>query len=168
MAHKSVQWVEDVGRAQHDSRRDAPFFLPDTDPGFSPTAPTAAYVKRVQDLAEQLYLPPMVKYAYLHLADPTREFRAQGWTWMGVDAVEARVSLYEQHGQPRIADLAFRYAGMGHVEVLTLDRITGGVFMRNDGGVNNWERTAGWRRALELRPTHTQDLTTLLGDLELA
>ena len=150
-AQKSVRWVDQVGAAQHDSR-DHPWFQGRADPDFCPTAPSGAYVERVQALAERVHLPPMVKFAYLHLADPTREFTAQGWTWMGVDAVEQRVELYEKHEQLHIADLAFRSAGMGYVEVLTLDRGTGQVMVRHDGGSNNWDRAANWQTALALQP----------------
>ena len=161
-ARKSVRWLDQVGAAQHDSR-DHPWFLGCTDPDFCPTAPSGAYVERVQALAERLHLPPLVKYAYLHLADPTREFTAQGWTWMGVDAVEQRVDLYEEREQLRIADLAFRSIGMGHVEVLTLDRATGEVMVRHDGGSNGWDRAANWQSALALQPEpeETQELAAL-------
>jgi hypothetical protein len=125
-------------------------------------------VTRVQALAERLYLPPLVKYAYLHLSDPTREFTAQGWTWMGVDAVEARLELYEEHGQVRIADLAFRSVGMGYVEVLTLDRRTGGVMVRHDGGSNGWDRAANWQAALALQPEKMQALEAFLTEHSVA
>lgn len=162
-APKSVRWVYQVGAAQHDSR-DHPWFLACSDPDFCPTAPSGAYVERVQALAERVHLPPMVKFAYLHLADPTREFTTQGWTWMGVDAVEQRVELYEKHRQLRIADLAFRSAGMGYAEVLTLDRVTGQVMVRHDGGNNDFERAANWQAALVLQPEpeKTQELRAFL------
>ena len=163
LAQQSVCCVDDVGAAAHDSR-EHPWFLSCADPDFCPTAPSGAYVSRIQALAERLHLPPAVKYAYLHVADPTREFTAQGWTWMGVDAVEQRVDLYEQHGQLRLADLAFRSVGMGHVEVLALDRSSGRVVVRHDGGSNDWERAAHWQAALALQPEQTLELEVALDD----
>lgn len=161
VAKRSVRWLDQVGAAEHDSTAH-PWFEACGDTTFCPAAPSCAYVNRVQALAERLNMPPLVKYAYLHIADPTREFAAQGWTFMGVDLVEKRVALYEEHGQLRIADLAFRSIGMGHVEVLTLDRRTGTVMARHDGGSNGWDRQAHWEAALALQPTDTQELEDFL------
>ena len=162
-AQKGVRLVDVVGAAAHDSR-EHPWFEGSADQDFQPIAPSGAYVERVQALAERLHLPQTVKFAYLHLADPTREFAAQGWTWMGVDAVEQRVELYEENGQQGIADLAFRSVGMGHVEVLTLDRSTGHVMVRPDGGSSGWDRRAHWEAALALRlqPAETQEFEACL------
>mgnify|MGYP005668326141 CR=1 FL=1 len=73
------------------------------------------------------------------------------------------VTRDRREGEARIADLAFRSIGMGHVEVLTLDRATGEVMVRHDGGSNGWDRAANWEAALALQPESTQELAAFLG-----
>ena len=52
-------------------------------------------------------------------------------------------------GQTRLVDLGFRYAGMGHVRVLTYDPLTDGVFEAWDGGANDWDRTLHHRERIQ-------------------
>ena len=68
------------------------------------------------------------------------EFTVSRWTFMAINQVEQRLAHYERSGQARLADLAIQYEGMGHFRVLAVDRKTGRLFQRVDGGANDYER----------------------------
>ena len=60
-----------------------------------------------------------------------------------------RHDLFVQDGQARCVDIAFRYAGMGHVRVLAYDPVSGHVFEQVDGGANGYDRVANRKTRIE-------------------
>ena len=55
-------------------------------------------------------------------------------------------------GQELVFDFAFRYMGMGHIEVLSCDLTNHLLFKRDDGGANGWEREAHYNELLNYKP----------------
>ena len=70
------------------------------------------------------------------------EFVARGWTFLSEDEIETRAAAFCEAGQLRCVDMAVRYAGMGHVHVLTYDLQSQMVFVQLDGGSNQYDRVA--------------------------
>ena len=81
--------------------------------------------------------------------DPDVEFVARGWTFLSESEIRERHDLFVQDGQARCVDIAFRYAGMGHVRVLAYDPVSEHVFEQVDGGANGYDRVANRRKRIE-------------------
>ena len=54
-------------------------------------------------------------------------------------------------------DIAIQYAGMGHIEVLTMDKDTKEFFVRSDGGSNDFEREDYFEKYKTMKPTESGD-----------
>lgn len=79
-------------------------------------------------------MPDELRVVYERYADDTEFATAGGWVFLS----EAEMARRRVH--PRVVDLGFTYAGMGHVTVLSYDPETRCVFMCIDGGANDWDR----------------------------
>ena len=55
------------------------------------------------------------------------------------------------NSQELVFDFAFKYAGMGHIEVLSCDLTNHLLFKRMDGGSNGWEREANYNELLNYK-----------------
>ena len=65
------------------------------------------------------------------------------------EIVERHVKFHDD----ALYDLAVRYAGMGHVDVLVLHARTGNVFVDTDGGANAFERRDCLERRRQTDPS---------------
>ena len=147
---QAVRWLEDaaVGRVGHSSANSA-FGLNAIDPLWG-RAPSRAIEHRIRRLAKRARWPPLVEAVYMAVGSAEREFIKDEWTFMAVDRIEERLALYALHGQARVCDLAVQYQGMGHFNVLCVDRHTGRMFVREDGGSNGWDVDRNWQFAKNL------------------
>lgn len=59
------------------------------------------------------------------------------WTYMSLDEINARMKQKSGHA---FCDIAYRYAGMGHIECLAIDKNMGHFFLHHQGGSNDWDR----------------------------
>ena len=71
------------------------------------------------------------------------------------DEIEARRLQMVANGQTRMVDFAMRYAGLGHVIVLSYDPEGDKVFARLDGGSNTYDRVINLERAIAMDPSRT-------------
>ena len=143
----AIDWLRDatIGQEDHDSCTQ-PFFMGSHDKTFDPSqiVEDSAYTQRVHRLADRVQLPSLLRYVYVLLGSPTREFTHKGWTWLSLDKVEKHLEALGTEGQNKVCDVAIQYIGMGHIYVLSIDTETGNAFRRNDGGGNGYERTDHW------------------------
>ncbi len=86
---------------------------------------------------EEHNFPMKLKMFWLILGNPDDEIKTQGFTFMSLNQIVKDKNNYDS-----FLDLAIQYAGMGHVIVLSIDKTTGKLFIRRDGGSNGFERQA--------------------------
>jgi hypothetical protein len=86
---------------------------------------------------EEHNFPMKLKLFWLILGNPDDEIKTNGFTFMNLNQIEKDKINYKW-----FLDLGFQYYGMGHVIVLSLDKTTGKLFIRRDGGSNGFEREA--------------------------
>lgn len=72
------------------------------------------------------------------------------WTFLCEEEIAKRHEAMTTEGQPRLVDLAVRYAGMGHVDTCAYDPVTDTVFHTLDGGSNGWDREANHQSKVTL------------------
>ena len=94
-----------------------------------------------------------IQRMYKIIGDPDKEVYIGYWTIMSLNQVLDRFKNLKDKKQERVFDIALRYAGMGHVDILSCDLQTHKLFMRHDGGANGWERQANRESLLTLDPT---------------
>ena len=56
---------------------------------------------------------------------------------------------YCDANQRNVFNIAYRYEGMGWVEVLSCDLESHLLFLRKDGGSNGWDREANFKDVIE-------------------
>lgn len=98
-------------------------------------------------LAEPWLLPETLRRVYAKYP-PHVELRdaAARWHFLSETEIVERAAARRRDGQHRMVDLAVRYAGMGHVQVLAYDPIGERVFVDADGESDGFERLANLRR----------------------
>ena len=77
---------------------------------------------------------------YKIIGHKSREVYFHRWTIMSVDETLQRYKKYCREGQKDVFDIAYRYMGMGHIEVLSCDLSTHRLYTRADGGSNGYDR----------------------------
>jgi hypothetical protein len=77
---------------------------------------------------------------YSILAEPDREVYFRIWTLLSFNSALERYEMLRDAGQTFVFDVAFTYAGMGHVLVVSCDLGTHQFFCRMDGGSNGFDR----------------------------
>ena len=57
----------------------------------------------------------------------------------------------EASAQEKVFDIAFQYAGMGHIVVLSCDLDNHLLFKRRDGGSNDYDREVNYKNLLNYK-----------------
>ena len=90
-----------------------------------------------------------IKLIYYLLGNPDKEIYLAEWTIMSVNKA---LKVYEdkcKYEQINIFDIAFRYIGMGHIEILSCDLKTHLLFYRRDGGSNVYDRELNFKEVIQ-------------------
>lgn len=111
------------------------------------------HFKAVNEVFQDINVPKHLIFLYYWLESVSREFNYANMTWMSIDSIRERIAAYKDGGQDRIIDLAYQYAGMGWIDVLSLDRKSGKFFFRIDGGSNGYDRKFNWETACNIDPS---------------
>ena len=77
------------------------------------------------------------------------EFSVFDWTFLSETEIIKRHEQFVEEGQNRCVDVAFRYAGMGHVCVLVYDPVSQHIFEQIDGGANGYDRVSNRKKRVE-------------------
>ena len=90
-----------------------------------------------------------IQLIYYMLGNDKKEIYLAEWTMM---SLQTCLNYYESKcndGQKDVFDFAFRYLGMGHIEVLSCDLKTHLLFTRYDGGANGYERDDNYQSVIK-------------------
>ena len=80
-----------------------------------------------------------IKILY-NMIDSDRETYLGEWTIMSLKQSLKIYKDYCSEGQKNVFDIAYRYRGMGHIEVLSCNLYNHLLFYRPDGGSNGYDR----------------------------
>ena len=86
---------------------------------------------------------------YNILGNSKKEIYLNDWTIFSLENAIEYYNEYCKHGQTKIFNVAYRYAGMGHIEVLSCDLDSHLLFYRMDGGSNGWDREANFKSVIK-------------------
>jgi len=89
-----------------------------------------------------------IKIMYELIGNPDSEVYIGEWTIMSLNKVLENYKQYCEDGQNNVFDIAFKYAGMGHIVVLSCDLSTHLLFKRPDGGSNGYDREANYKAVI--------------------
>ena len=93
-------------------------------------------------------MPRELEYIYSKY-DNDVEFLVFDWTFLSEYEINKRHEQFVKEGQTRCVDIAYRYAGMGHVSVLAYDPVSQCVFEQYDGGANGYDRISNRKKRVE-------------------
>ena len=125
----------------------APFFNPDIDDNATVDRMSMSTKDNsvITEIANKLRLPPALTRIYELLDSDEREFTYHNFTFFTINEMKRRQDIFEKHiMQSAICDLATAYLGMGHIIVLSWDRVNNAFFLRLDGGSNDYDRKDNW------------------------
>ena len=75
---------------------------------------------------------------------------------MSLDKAMRIYKEYKENGQDRIFDIAYIYAGMGHIIILSCDLKTHNLFYHSGGGSSGWDRELNFKKTITMDPETTQ------------
>lgn len=81
---------------------------------------------------------------YKIFGNPNKEIYLGDWTIFSLKEAIEQYKDYCQKGQTKVFNFAYKYMGMGHVQVLSCDLESHLLFFRNDGGSNGYDRLANY------------------------
>lgn len=92
-----------------------------------------------------------IKIFYTLVGNPDIEVYIGDYTFMSLNKCLENYNEYCLNQQKSVFDIAFRYAGMGHVVVISCDLNNHLLFERMDGGSNGYDREANYQDLLKYK-----------------
>ena len=86
---------------------------------------------------------------YNIIGNPKAEVYINEWTILSLDEAREQYEDYCDKEQFNVFNIAYRYRGMGHVEVLSCNLYNHLLFLRYDGGSNGYERADNYNDILK-------------------
>ena len=102
---------------------------------------------------KKIKIPLLLSKIYTILGSSKREWSYLGTTFLNLEQIKKREKIYTSKNQTIMLDLAIFYMGMGYVKVLTLNKQSGELFYRIDGGSCGYSRDAHCKDFLNLKKT---------------
>lgn len=93
-----------------------------------------------------------VQWLYQLIGDPQSEVYVKEWTFFSLEQALSLYKDYQENGQERMFDIAYRYYGLGTVEVLSCDLQTHKLYIQLDGGANGWDQEYNKKNRYVLNP----------------
>ena len=94
-----------------------------------------------------------IQMLYKIIGDPKREVYLGSCTIMSLNHCLDIYNDYLSNGQDKVFDVAYEYAGMGHIRVLSCDLTTHKLFYHIAGGSNGWSREENFQELIKKNPT---------------
>ena len=89
-----------------------------------------------------------MKLFYSLIGNPGVEVYIGDWTFMSLNKCLEIYNDYCVNGPKSVFDIAFIYAGMGHINVLSCDLNNHLLFERPDGGSNGYDRDDNYHKKM--------------------
>ena len=95
-----------------------------------------------------------IQLLYKIIGNLQREVYLGNWTIMSLNHALEIYNDYLQNGQKKVFDVAYEYAGMGHIRVLSCDLTTHKLFYHIAGGSCGWSREANFQELIKKNPSN--------------
>ncbi len=126
-------------------------------PFFSKDSESKDYEMDYQSIVDiPTSLNQSIQMMYRIIGNPSVEIYKGDWTIMSLDKAMRIYKEYKENGQERIFDIAYIYAGMGHIIILSCDLKTHNLFYHSGGGSSGWDRELNFKRTITMDPETTQ------------
>jgi hypothetical protein len=89
------------------------------------------------------------KLFYEIVGEPDKEVYIGEWTFISLNEALSQYKQYCSDGQSNVFNIGYKYAGMGHIEVLSCNLYNHLLFIRMDGGSSGWDREYNYKKLLE-------------------
>ena len=89
-----------------------------------------------------------MKLFYCLIGNPDVEVYIGDWTFMSLNKCLEIYKDYCDNGQKSLFDIAYIYAGMGHIKLIACDLNNHLLFERPGGGSNGYDREDNYQRSL--------------------
>lgn len=110
-----------------------PFFVSDAKEGENLNIDTTENISNeYRNTFSKLDFSMRILYSFI---GDNKEYQVNDFTFFTLKEIEKRINTYNN-----FFDIALKYAGMGHVLVLSYHPNSGKFFVRHDGGANGYER----------------------------
>ena len=86
---------------------------------------------------------------YEIVGEPDKEVYIGEWTFISLNEALSQYKQYCSDGQSNVFNIGYKYAGMGHIEVLSCNLYNHLLFIRMDGGSSGWDREYNYKKLLE-------------------
>ena len=90
-----------------------------------------------------------IKLLFEIIGSPDKEVYLNNWTILSLNKCLENYKHYCENNQTSVFDIAIKYVGMGHIEVLCCNLDTHLLFYRPDGGSNGWDREFNFKELLK-------------------
>lgn len=97
-----------------------------------------------------------MKLFYSLVGNPEVEVYIGDWTFMSLNKCLENYKDYCDNDQNSLFDIAYIYAGMGHIKVIACDLNNHLLFERPDGGSNGYDREDNYQRSLAYKTCKTE------------
>ena len=115
------------------------------------------YIMNYKDLPEiPESLNRHIKIFYTLIGNPDVEVYIGDYTFMSLTKCLENYNDYCKNDQTSVFDIAYRYAGMGHVVVISCDLNNHLLFERMDGGSSGYDRADNYKALLNYKTGSTK------------
>ena len=94
-----------------------------------------------------------MKLLYSLVGNPSVEVYIGDWTFMSLNKCLELYNDYCENNQVSLFDIAYTYAGMGHIKLIACDLNNHLLFERPDGGSNGYDREYNKKKTLTMDPS---------------
>ena len=98
-----------------------------------------------------------VKSIYEIIGNPEREVYLGEWTIMAIQRAFDIYKQYSENGRNNVFDFAFRYMGMGHIEIISCNLDDYSIFFHPAGGSNGYDSEANFQDIVKNGPMKYSD-----------
>ena len=113
-----------------------------------------------------LSLPVELYELFNHFKNLHEEYYIDNWTIMCLKSIHKRHTIFKQDNQHKIVDFAFRYRGMGYIDVAYYVPDNNTIHTRIDGGSCGVSRDKNFKNALAITADgEGEDATTWFNGL---
>ena len=90
-----------------------------------------------------------IKGIYEYFVSDDEELYLKDWIFFSINEAIEIYKKYCSQDRNDVFDIAYKYAGLGHIDVLSCDLNTHLLFIRCDGGSNGWDREANYKELIK-------------------
>ena len=123
-------------------------------------------ISTVMKKLHKIPLPINIRILFTAIGRTDIETYYNDWTLLSLDKIEKMYNQYVKDGQKRSVNFAMKYAGMGHVCMVSYDPETGKIYYKMENGANGYDSEYNYKKARDYVPIE-KDLHDILHWVDL-